>query len=218
MQAIIKTRLDELQATRERTLNLVKHLSQAQSEFAPAPRKWSIGEILDHLIRAERLYREKFAELIDMAKSGRPAVLRVRFAEVNTSIAFIPKPLLGLMEAPLGVLNSVMPKCIRETFVQYRLVPAQAPSVAEPTRGRALQELRDELRNALAEMNALFAANAELNFTQMRVIHPLMGDNNIPELLKFIASHEQRHQNQLLDILNLSEFPAAVAADMATAT
>ena len=211
MEQIVQTRLHELQVTRQKTLDLVANLSQAQSEFTRASGKWSIGEVLDHLVRAERLYRQKFAELIELAKSGRLAVLRVRFAEVNTSIAFIPKPLLGLMEAPLGVLNSVMPKCVREPFVQYRLVPAQAPSVAEPTRGRALQELRSDLRNAQAEMEALFAANPDMDFNRMRVIHPLMGDNNIPELLKFIASHEQRHQNQLRDILKLAAFPTTTA-------
>ncbi|MSO20120.1 MAG: hypothetical protein EXQ56_06585 [Acidobacteria bacterium] len=77
---------------------------------------------------------------------------------------------------------------------------------------------RGHVRSAQAEMKALFAANPNLDFTRMRVIHPLMGDNNIPELLKFIASHEQRHQNQLRDILKLATFPTTMAADMPAAT
>jgi len=212
MQESYETKLQQLRAARAETLDLVSGLTQQQAEFTPAAGKWSVGEVLDHLVRSEQLYRQKFVELIELAKAGRPPVLRVSFAEVNTSIGFIPKPLLGMMEAPLGVLNSMMPKCFRETFVKYRLVPAQAPSVAEPRKGRPLGDLVNDLRQAQAQMDALFAANADQDFTRMRVIHPLMGDNNIPELLHFIATHERRHQNQIRDILKLAAFPRTAPA------
>jgi len=207
-----KAKLEQLRATRECTLALVDGLSQAQTEFAASSKAWSVGEVLDHLVRADRLYREKFVQLIHLAQAGKPPVLRVSFAEVNTSIAYIPKPVLGLVEMPLSIMNSFVPKCLPETFVKYRLVPAQAPSIAEPTKGRELDALRADLRNAQQEMEALFSANAGLNFGSMRVIHPLMGDNNIPELLQFIATHEQRHQNQIRDILKLASFPRSAAA------
>jgi uncharacterized damage-inducible protein DinB len=218
MENTVQNTLNELRATRKKTLALVQGLSQTQTEFPPTRGKWSVGEVLDHLVRSERLYRRKFVELIELAKSGRQTVLRVSFAEVNTSIGFIPKPLLSMLEMPLGVLNSVVPKCFRETFVQYRLVPAQAPSIAEPTKGRDLEELLRDLRQAQAEMETLFATNEHLDFGRMRVIHPLMGDNNVPELLHFIASHEQRHQKQIQDILKLASFPKPIANSISAVT
>lgn len=208
----ITSPLHELDGARADTLQLTAALTQPQADFTPQSGRWSVGEVLDHLVRSELLYRQKFLELIQLAGAGRPPVLRVSFAEVNTSIGFIPKPLLGMMEAPLGALNAVVPKCFRETFVKYRLIPAQAPSVAEPRRGRRIEDLRDDLRGAQRKLEALFAASPHLDFTRMRVLHPLLGDNNIPELLRFIATHERRHQKQIRDILRLAAFPAGAPA------
>lgn len=212
MSETYESRLQQLRATREKTLALVADLSQVQSEFAPSSGKWSAGEVLDHLVKAERLYREKFVQLISLARDGKTPVLRVSFSEVNTSIGFIPKPLLSMMEMPLGMMNSLVPQCVRQTFVKYRLVPAQAPSIAEPVKARPLDELRADLRTAQQEMDALFTANSGMDFHAMRVIHPLMGDNNIPDLLHFIATHEQRHQNQIRDLLKLATFPRTAPA------
>jgi uncharacterized damage-inducible protein DinB len=214
----LEANLAELRNTRQKTLRLIAGLNQSQSEFRPGESKWSVGEVLDHLARSDRLYCQKFTQLVALAKAGKQPTLRVSFAEVNTSIGYIPKPLLAALEAPLGVMNSFVPKCFRETFVRYRLVPAQAPTVAEPTRGRPLQELRSELEAAQQAMEALFQNHSDLDYKSMRVIHPLMGDNNVLELLQFIATHERRHQNQILDILKLSTFPGQVPAQMPAAT
>jgi hypothetical protein len=35
----------------------------------------------------------------------------------------------------------------------------------------------------------------------MRHVHPLLGTNTVPELLRILALHEQRHQAQILDLL-----------------
>jgi hypothetical protein len=39
--------------------------------------------------------------------------------------------------------------------------------------------------------------------------HPLMGVNNVLQLLRIVALHEQRHQSQIGDILRLPGFPRA---------
>ena len=56
--------LEMLRLTRAETLRLTAGVDQAQSEFAPAAEKWSVGEVLDHLLLAENYYRGIF---------GRPA-------------------------------------------------------------------------------------------------------------------------------------------------
>jgi uncharacterized damage-inducible protein DinB len=65
--------LDLLRSTRAETLRLCAGVTQEQSEFMPAPEKWSVGEVLDHLLLAEKLYRDIFATLIELQKSGRRA-------------------------------------------------------------------------------------------------------------------------------------------------
>ena len=60
-----------LGAARQRTLELMAGLTQVQIEFSPGPGHWSVGEVVDHLLRGEALNRRDIAELIDMAKNGR---------------------------------------------------------------------------------------------------------------------------------------------------
>ena len=48
---------DDLASARAQTLSLVATLTQRQVDFSPRAGSWSIGEVLDHLLRAEDNYR-----------------------------------------------------------------------------------------------------------------------------------------------------------------
>jgi hypothetical protein len=196
-------------AARQRTLELSAGLTQVQIEFSSAPGQWSVGEVLDHLLRAEALNRRDIAELIDMAKSGRRPYLKRTFADMNVSMAYIPKSMLPFLEVPFRLLSMVVPHSTREFLTRYRLVPAQSPDVGIPRKGRAIDELRQELRSSLQETEALFVANSTLDYQAMSQQHPLMGVNNVLQLLRIVALHEQRHQSQIGDILRHPGFPRA---------
>jgi uncharacterized damage-inducible protein DinB len=194
-------------AARQRTLELVAGLTQVQIEFSPAAGQWSVGEVLDHLLLAEALNRRDIAELINLAKSGRRPYLMRTFADVNVSMAYIPKSMLPYLEAPFRLFSMVVPRSAREFLTRYRLVPAQSPDIGTPRKGRSLDELRQELGSSLHEMEALFAAHPTLDYQAMIHQHPLMGVNNVLQLLRIVALHEQRHQSQLGDIVRLPGFP-----------
>lgn len=196
-------------ATRHRTLELVEGLSQAQTEFSPGPSRWSVGEVLDHLLLAEALNRREIAQLINLAKSGHRPYLNRTFADLNVSIAFIPKAMLPFLEVPFRLLNMLMPSCARELMTRYRLIPAQNPDVGTPRQGRLVDDLRQELRSSLQETEVLFEVNPTLDYRAMIHQHPLTGVNNVLQLLRFVASHERRHQSQISDILRLPGFPRA---------
>jgi hypothetical protein len=205
---VIRESLEMFRATRARTLALAEGLSQAQLDFAPAPGRWSAGEVLDHLLLAERMNREQFAELIALQRSGRRAEVRRSFADVNVSVAYLPKSILPLLEVPFTLLNMIVPGGVREAIMRNRIIPAQNPDVATPRRGRAAAELRRELSASLAETLALFDANPGLDYRAMFVQHPLLGRNDVNGLLRFLALHEERHQAQLADILADPRLPA----------
>ena len=191
--------------TRQRTLELIDGLTQAQTEFAPGPEQWSVGEIVDHILLTEALNRREIMELIDMAKSGRTPYLMRTFADVNVSIAYIPKSVLPFLEVPFRALSLVIPRAAQEFMTRYRLVPAQSPDVGIPRRGRPIDDLRQELHASLQEMVALFEANPTLDYRAMTHQHPLLGVNNVLQLLRIVALHEQRHQSQISDLLKRPE-------------
>jgi uncharacterized damage-inducible protein DinB len=201
--------LASFRAARHRTLELIEGLTQAQIAFSPGSGRWSVGEILDHLLLAESLNRREIAELIAMQKSGRRPYLQRTFADMDVSIAFIPKSMLPSLEVPFRVLNMMVPRSAREFLTRYRLVPAQSPDIGTPRKDRPIDELREELRHSLQEMKALFEANPTLDYRAMIHQHPLMGVNNAVQLLRIVARHEQRHQSQISDVLRHPGFPRA---------
>jgi DinB superfamily len=197
--------LELLRAARAGTLRLCSGISQAQSEFAPSG-KWSTGEVLHHLLLADDLYRRNFAHLIELQKSGQRPVLRRSFADLNTSIAYIPKPILPMLEIPFTVMNMFIPSVVRETMMQFRLLPAQNPDVITPKKGQPVNELRAALQASYDEMAALFNANPHLDYRGMIYQHPLMGSNNVLQMVRIVALHERRHQSQIQDLLRLPQF------------
>jgi hypothetical protein len=199
--------LQLLRSARALTLRLSAGTTQEQSDFSPGPGKWSLGEVLDHLLLAEKLYRDIFARLIEMQKAGKQAVIRIGFDEINTSIAYIPKPLLPMLEIPFTMLNLFVPTSVREVMTQFRILPAQNPDAARPRKGKAIADLRPALSGSIAETAALLDANSGLPYDRMRYIHPLMGDNSILDSLRIIALHERRHHSQMRDILDARRFP-----------
>jgi hypothetical protein len=193
--------LQRFRTVRVRTLCLVGDLTQAQSDWLPAPDKWSVGEVLDHLLLAEKYLRQEIRQLIDLKKARRTATLRRGFAELDISLGFIPKSLLPFLEIPFAVVNLFVPSAVRGFLVRSRLIPAQHPTVATPRKARSASELRTELGASFRETEALFEANPSLDYRQMFYVHPLLGSNDVLELLHIVTLHEERHQEQIADVL-----------------
>lgn len=209
-QEAYRSALEFHRVTRAQTLAIVQGLSQGQMDYAPAPSKWSVGEVLDHLILGQRLNLSYIAEVIGMKKAGQQPVLRLSFADVDVSVGYIPKSVLPALEAPFTVMNMFLPTTIRDFMTSHRLVPAQNPGLTTPRRARPADELRGDLVSSLKEMEALLESHADFNYSEMVIMHPLLGNNNIPGLLRFLALHEQRHQSQIESVLGSPGFPGPV--------
>ena len=199
--------LEMFRSARLRTISLASGLSQAQLDFTSAAGKWSVGEVLDHLLLADKLNRDQIAELIELKRAQRKPFVRRGFADVNVSVGYIPKCVLPILEVPFTLLNTFVPAGVREYMTRNRLVPAQHPDIATPRRGRPAAELRENLASSLQETEDLFEANADLDYSEMIAQHPLLGSNNVPELLRFMAAHEQRHQSQIDNVIASPQFP-----------
>lgn len=193
--------LERVKRTRRATLERMEGLSQGALDRSPRQGVWSAGEVLDHLVLSDALYSTDIRRLFEMAAAGEEPVLRRSFAELNPSIFFFPKALLPIAELPLAFFNLFLPRGARDALVRSRWVPAQNPDATAPRPGRPAAELRAELEAFPAQLSALFADHPQLDSRRLRHYHPLLGHNTVPQLLSFIANHENRHQEQIDDIL-----------------
>ncbi len=192
---------ETFRATRRRTLELVADLSQEQVDYRPGRGKWSLGEVMDHLVRTDRMFHEEIAELVRQRRAGRKTWLFRGFGHYGVRIPFVPRPFQPLAEMPLNFANLFLPTPVRSMMTRPRWVPTKAPSVIQPRQGRPADELRAELAGMLTFVERTWAENPGVRFEELRYYNPLLGLTHVPGMLAFSANHEARHQEQIRDIL-----------------
>ncbi len=201
--ALPTNELAEFSAVRRRTLSLLDGLSEEQMARRPRPDSWSAGELADHLLRTELLWRGEIEELVALVRAGRRPYLNRLLTDLPLPGAeLVPPRLLALASAPLTIANALVPRAFIETFLRFRLVPAQAPPILAPEAGRPAETLRRELDIYRQQTETLFRDNTDLDFRRLVYQHPLVGLSDAVGLLRVITVHERRHQTQLEEILS----------------
>jgi hypothetical protein len=208
---MIDERVAAFAGARAQTLAAVAPLTQAQLEFRPREGSWSIGEVADHLILAEGLYRGEIERLIEMVKRGERPYLKRSFSDINVSPLFLPNPVLSMLELPFGIVSRLIPQSVRAAITEFPLVPTRNPDIATPCYGRPAADLRQALAESLATTKALIAANATLDFTKMISEHPLTGATNVEQIFGFLTLHERRHHVQMERVRISPTFPQAAS-------
>jgi uncharacterized damage-inducible protein DinB len=192
--------IEALQRVRTETLRLVEGLSQEEFDWSPARDKWSIGEVLDHLLRAEQFFQRDLERFAEGAEARRPVHIRHSFRDLDIGPSFIPRSLLPALDLPLTLATIFLPAAVLNALTASRLFPIRNPSVAEPRRGRAAEVLRRELQDTVRRTIEVLERLSLRDAVEMTVSHPLLGTRNIPELIRFIVLHERRHQGQIADL------------------
>lgn len=201
---------DDFRDTRNKTLDLVRDLTQAQMDSSPGPRKWCVGQVLDHLVRTDDVFHGEFDELLRRWKRKGGAVGLYRsLSATGFSLPLVPDLFLPLFDVPTAMAGVFIPRQVRQVVFGNRLVPAKAPPRIAPRKGRQAGELRDDLASYLDYVETYFADNPDVEWEKLRYYNPLCGFTNLPGVMSFLASHERRHQGQLREILGGEGFPAA---------
>jgi uncharacterized damage-inducible protein DinB len=203
-----RDRLNEFASVRALTIAAVGPLSEAQLEFSPRPGRWSVGEIADHLLLAEDLYRGIVVQLVGLARAGQPTVRQYSFAEVNVAPLHLPNAVLSWMAVPLSLVNRVIPDGVLSLMMEYPILPTRTPDVARPRAGRPGADLKADLAGSIVMTRALIESNADLDFNQLISEHPVTGRTNIAQILTLLARHERRHQGQMEGVRADPRFPA----------
>jgi hypothetical protein len=117
----------ELSETRERIAALVRPLNPAQLTEHPEPNGWSVGQVLEHLVRADEAYDRPMAEVL--SRSPRDASAATR----EWKSSFIG----GL------IANSLMnPKPIKRGPARFKPGPTPRAGITEAFLARELKFLQ----------------------------------------------------------------------------
>lgn len=156
----------------------VRGLSDAQLSFRPAPNRWSIGEILDHLCLAERAMIRSISRLLQQA----------------AGLGQIAEP--GSMEPPSHTLD-----------LEVYNRPAGAPESVLPSPDRPLERLLaslEESRERLREVTRRAEGRVVGNVT---LPHFQLGNLNFYQWLAVQGAHEAKHTTQIRRIKADPAFP-----------
>lgn len=197
---------DRARAIRADTLSLVSKLDQGQSEHRANSGKWSVGEVLDHLVKLDTLIVRELEVALNQSSRGLPFVYR-GIADVDTTIPWVLRPVLPLVEVPFGFFNTVLPQSVRRAFTGNRTIPLQAPGIIEPRFGRPIDTLRAELDATFHTLEQQQADKPGIDLNRLYYYNPITGLSSVAGLYRFVSNHEQRHQSQLRDILAHGSFP-----------
>ena len=159
-----------LEATRARLVASVEGLGDGREHFRPAPGRWSVAEIMEHLAAAEASSLKLFDRLLQKAE-----------AECRTRAAGDP----------------FAPVSIAEHQERSRREKYQSPEAIRPKGDATLADSLKSLRASLDALHALRPRIERADCSDLRFPHPAFGPLNLYQWLLFTAAHEERHRAQI---------------------
>jgi hypothetical protein len=201
--------IDRLQHQRATLLAKIDGLQQAQLDFQPVGQAWSIGQVAHHVGLGENVWQGYLKTVLKNAKQTREATLQVSLDEVPFSSRFIPDFLWRnrFILTPLTLMVNCMPRPVQSMLFAVPLVKMDAGPRMQPKHGlprTQILQLLDDTRKVTLD---LLQPVADWDLTRVRIVHPLVGDQDAYGILELLASHEQRHAQQIDSIKKKPNFP-----------
>ncbi len=186
LPADLQAIMDQLDECERDAGALLAELDEAQVRWQPRPAAWSIGQCLDHVTTANRVYLDAMGRAVAAARGrGAGAGRRGPLRPGAPSRWFI-----GTLEPP----------------PRRRL---RAPGKIVPTLGKSKAQLAAEFGAEQRRARDLLVAAAELDLNGIRFVNPFVS------LIRFsvgtgflvIAAHERRHLFQAAAVRRHPAFP-----------
>ena len=168
----------EIEAARADVLGAVTGVSQAQSEWRPAPNEWSIGEVIDHLTVSE-------------IATGKLTTKLTKEAAAGGALAVFPHDLTEFAALPVPASAS-----------------ANAPESVWPTPGKPIGELLATMRATRERSRQSFDRLAACDPRTLRFKHVRLGDLDLAQWWRLAADHDRVHLGQIREIKRAAGFPA----------
>lgn len=171
---------DALEETRARLSSAVEGLSAEQETFKPAPDRWSIAELVEHIAASERQLAGLFEKMLVRAeKDGRTREEGAAFSPVSLA-----------------------------RFAEQSRAKFDAPEIIRPAGDVPVSASLARLNESSAAIRGMRARFEHLDCRALRFPHPAFGPLDLYEWLAFVAAHESRHTSQIEKLKE--ELPAAL--------
>jgi hypothetical protein len=138
----------------------------------PAPERWSVAEVLEHLMLVDRLFTERIG--------GRIAAVRAGLGSEGSERTPLPPQIAAMMASRARTRNAP------EQVIPTGNVDAVAALAA-------LQQAHAGFRAALRDGNGLALSSVTYD-------HPFFGTLNVYQWAELMAGHERRHAEQIAEI------------------
>jgi len=201
--------IERLQRERAVLLGKIDALQQAQIDFRPSRHSWSIGQIAHHVAMGEQVWHGYLKTALKTAGQTKEATVKVTIEDVPFSSRIIPDFILrnSLFLTPISMMVNLVPQPVQSMLFAVPLFKMDAGPRMQPRHGllrvHLLQILNDTRRETLATLEPL----AGLDLSRIRIVHPLVGDQDVLGILELLSSHEQRHAQQIETIRKNPNFP-----------
>ena len=164
--------------SQKETLDAVESLTEEQLKFKPAPERWSVAEVAEHILLAEGLL----------------------FGAVNRAIANQPNP---EWETKTKGKTEFL-----EKILVNRQGKAQAPESIVPTGKLSRAELIAKLKESRAKtMKFAQETQLPLKVHTLDHPFPVFGTLNAYQWLIYIPLHNMRHNQQIAEVMASANFP-----------
>jgi hypothetical protein len=160
---------EHIDRTRARLVAAVEGLSEEQQAYSPAPDRWSVAALVEHL------------------------------SIVEGNVARLLEKLLGKAEesgAGGAIPDAFDPVSIEEFVERSRGVKFEAPERIRPT-GLPLADSLARLSESRAALHALRPRVERADGRVLRFPHPAWGPLDLYQWLLFVGAHEDRHLAQI---------------------
>jgi hypothetical protein len=161
-------KFESLESSRGKLFDLLKDSTHQHLNAKPAPDKWSINQIISHLLTAETLSVEYIKKKIENASSVKRAGFKSKFRLWTLKVAFF---------LPL----------------KYKAPPiaAEVPEISDL---KELKEKWDVVRNDLYHI----LLNSDKSVLKKEIFkHLIVGKMNLQQALEFMQTHFDHHFRQI---------------------
>jgi hypothetical protein len=201
--------IERLQAERAIFQGKIMRLSQAQLDFKPSSLSWSIGQIAHHVALGEGVWQGYLRGILRDGLRENGITRRVSLQEVPFSSRVVPDFILKspFVITPLSLFMSFLPRPVQSMLFAVPIFKLNAGPRMQPKLGQSRSYVITFLESTRKITVDLVKPHADKDLSRFRIIHPLVGDQDIYGVLELLASHEQRHSLQIDSIQKAPGFP-----------